>query len=60
VLLIAADRDDITPLSAQVAVHQQFPNAELHVLSDVGHLVHYERPIESAQAIRDFLTRFPA
>jgi pimeloyl-ACP methyl ester carboxylesterase len=57
VLLIAADRDDITPLSAQVAVQQQFPNAELHVLEGVGHLVHYERPIETASAIRAFLSR---
>jgi pimeloyl-ACP methyl ester carboxylesterase len=57
VLLVAADRDDITPLSAQVAVQRQFPNAELHVLSDVGHLVHYERPIETGSAIRDFLAR---
>ncbi len=57
VLLIAADRDDITPLSAQIAVQQTFPNAELHVLNDVGHLVHYERPIEAAAVIRDFLAR---
>jgi len=57
VLLIAADRDDITPLSAQVAVQRQFPHAELHVLEGVGHLVHYERPIETAAAIREFLDR---
>jgi pimeloyl-ACP methyl ester carboxylesterase len=58
VLLVAADGDDITPLSAQIAVQSQFPNAELHVLSDVGHLVHYERPIETAAAIREFLGRY--
>jgi pimeloyl-ACP methyl ester carboxylesterase len=60
VLLVAADRDDITPLSAQVAVQRQFPNAELHVLNDVGHLIHYERPIETASAVRNFLARNPA
>lgn len=54
-LLVVADRDDITPLSAQVAVQQQFPDAQLHVLQDVGHLVHYERPIETASAIRAFV-----
>ena len=57
VLLVAADSDDITPLAAQVTVTGQFPNAELHVLSNVGHLVHYERPIETAAAIRAFVLR---
>lgn len=57
VLLIAADRDDITPLDAQRAIQQEFPDAELHVLEDVGHLVHYEKPIETAAVIRDFLAR---
>ncbi|MDP4585927.1 MAG: alpha/beta hydrolase [Microbacteriaceae bacterium] len=57
VLLVAADHDDITPLAAQIAVQRQFPNAALHVLSDVGHLVHYERPLETASAIREFLAR---
>lgn len=56
-LLIVADRDDITPLSAQMAVQQQFPDAQLHVLQDVGHLVHYERPFETAAAIRQFLAQ---
>lgn len=57
VLLVAADQDDITPLVAQRAICDEFPDAELHVLSGVGHLVHYERPIETAQAIRGFLAR---
>jgi pimeloyl-ACP methyl ester carboxylesterase len=57
VLLIAADRDDITPLDAQRAIQREFPDAELHVLEDVGHLVHYEKPIETAAVIRDFLAR---
>lgn len=57
VLLVVADRDDITPLAAQEDVQRQFPQAKLHVLNDVGHLVHYERPIETAAAIRSFLGR---
>lgn len=57
VLLVAADHDDITPLAAQRAICDEFPDAELHVLEGVGHLVHYERPIEAAQAIRGFLAR---
>ena len=57
VLLVAADQDDITPLDAQRTIRGAFPDAELHVLKDVGHLVHYEKPIEAAAAIRDFLGR---
>ena len=60
VLLIAADRDDITPLDAQNAIQRKFPDAELHVLEDVGHLVHYEKPIETAAVIRDFLAKHHA
>jgi pimeloyl-ACP methyl ester carboxylesterase len=56
-LLIAAEQDDITPVEAQRAIQRQFPNAELHVLEGVGHLVHYEKPIETAAAIREFLAR---
>jgi len=57
VLLVAADQDDITPVSAQRAIQREFPNAKLHVLENVGHLVHYEKPIETAAAIRTFLAR---
>jgi pimeloyl-ACP methyl ester carboxylesterase len=57
VLLVVADRDEITPLSAQEAVREVFPNAELTVLSGVGHLVHYEKPLETAAAVRKFLAR---
>ena len=57
VLLIAADRDDVTPLNAQRALQRKFPDATLVVLNDVGHLVHYEKPIETAEAIREFLAR---
>lgn len=57
VLLVAADNDDITPVSAQVAIQREFPSAELHIIAGVGHLVHYEKPIEAASAIRAFLSR---
>jgi pimeloyl-ACP methyl ester carboxylesterase len=57
VLLVVADRDEITPLSAQKRVREIFPNAEITVLSEVGHLVHYEKPLETAAAVREFLAR---
>jgi pimeloyl-ACP methyl ester carboxylesterase len=54
-LLIAADRDDITPIAAQHRLRAALPDARLVVLDDVGHLIHYERPIEAARAIEAFL-----
>ena len=55
-LLIAADKDQITSLSDQQATAQQFKNARLHVIHDVGHLIHYETPAEAAGAITDFIS----
>ncbi len=55
VLLIAADRDDITPIAKQHRLRTVFPDAQLTVLHDVGHLVHYERPAEAASAIRRWI-----
>ena len=54
-LLIAGDRDDITPVAAQHRLQQSIAGARLVVLAGVGHLVHYERPAEVAAAITDFL-----
>ncbi len=59
VLLIAADRDDITPLPAQRRLQTLFPDALLHVVHGVGHLVHYEAPEEAAMRIRTFLADRP-
>ena len=56
-LMLAADQDDITPVAAQYAVQKAIPGAELVVIEGVGHLIHYERPIEAADAIRSFLAR---
>lgn len=55
VLLVVAAQDDITPLDAQYRVQKLFPRAQIHVIDGVGHLVHYEKPIETAAAIREFL-----
>ncbi|MEJ3404082.1 alpha/beta hydrolase [Rathayibacter sp. YIM 133350] len=55
-LLIAAEKDDITPLAAEVRLQTLFPDAELQVIEDVGHLIHYETPLAAAEHIRSFLT----
>jgi len=54
-LLVAAELDDITPVSAQYELEKLFPHASLTVLPGVGHLIHYEVPDLAAEAIRDFL-----
>ena len=54
-LLIAAQRDDITPIEAERRLATMFPDAELVEIAEVGHLIHYETPAEAAGAIRRFL-----
>lgn len=54
-LLVAADRDDITPIEAERHLQTLFPEAELVEIADVGHLIHYETPEPAAQAIMRFL-----
>ncbi len=54
-LLIAADKDDITPLAAQYRLLTLFPSASLRVIHNVGHLIHYETPKPAAALIREFL-----
>ncbi len=54
-LLIAAEKDDITPVAAQHRLQALFPDATLEVIPDVGHLIHYEVPAQAADALRRFL-----
>ncbi len=54
-LLVGADRDPITTVAAQEALAARFPDARLVILPGVGHLVHYEKPREAADAIEAFL-----
>lgn len=54
-LLIAAQRDDITPIEAERKLVGLFPDASLVEIAHVGHLIHYETPAEAAGAIRRFL-----
>ncbi|MFC8683344.1 alpha/beta fold hydrolase [Microbacterium ureisolvens] len=54
-LLVAAQRDDITPIEAERELAKMFPSAELVEIPDVGHLIHYETPATAAGAITRFL-----
>lgn len=58
-LLVAAELDDITPVAAHQPVLESIGNATLVVLPDVGHLIHYERPVDAARAIEEFLATLP-
>lgn len=54
-LLIAAEKDDITPIEAERHLATLFPDAELVEIPEVGHLIHYETPAPAASAITRFL-----
>tara|TARA_B100000678_G_scaffold60690_1_gene49092 strand:+ start:742 stop:1623 length:882 start_codon:yes stop_codon:yes gene_type:complete len=54
-LLIAADRDDITPIEAERLLAATFAESTLVEIPDVGHLIHYETPQAAAAAIEAFL-----
>jgi pimeloyl-ACP methyl ester carboxylesterase len=58
-LLIAAELDDITPVAAEYALRDRFPDATLRVLNNVGHLIHYEVPAQAAAAVTDFIAALP-
>lgn len=55
-LLVAAEKDDITPIAAEYRLQTLFPQAELVVIPKVGHLIHYETPVDAARAIERFLS----
>lgn len=54
-LLIAAQKDDITPIAAERHLQTLFADAQLVEIPDVGHLIHYETPQTAARAITRFL-----
>jgi pimeloyl-ACP methyl ester carboxylesterase len=54
-LLIAAANDPITTVADEQKLAALLPDAKLVVLPQVGHLIHYERPGEAADAILDFV-----
>ncbi len=58
-LLVAAVRDDITPIEAERTLRGLFPQGQLVEIADVGHLIHYETPQQAADAIRGFLDAEP-
>jgi pimeloyl-ACP methyl ester carboxylesterase len=56
-LLIGADDDLMTTVPALHELQQKMPNAQLHIIPGVGHLIHYEKARVAAGYIVDFLGR---
>lgn len=54
-LVIAGEHDDIAPLLAQAKLVQRLPNAALRIVSNSGHLVHYEAVDDASDEIAQFL-----
>ncbi|MBK0421368.1 alpha/beta hydrolase [Leucobacter sp. CSA2] len=55
-LLIAGDRDDITPLPKQLELDHRLPESRLRVIPGTGHLVHYEAVADATAFILEFLS----
>ncbi len=55
-LIVAGDKDNVTPLKTEKILANKL-NATLKVIPGVGHLAHYEKPTEVAEAIVAFLSR---
>jgi pimeloyl-ACP methyl ester carboxylesterase len=53
-LLIAGEKDDITPLEKQKELVKLLPDAELKIINGVGHLTHYETPDQIASFVEGF------
>jgi pimeloyl-ACP methyl ester carboxylesterase len=54
-LLIAGAKDAVAPVSEQRRLNEGLANSKLLVLEKVGHLSHYEKPVDIAIAITKFL-----
>lgn len=54
-LMLVADKDDITALPEQKLLASRIPGTHLEIVEGVGHLVHYEAPDFAARHIREFL-----
>jgi pimeloyl-ACP methyl ester carboxylesterase len=54
-LLIAGSQDAVAPIAEQRRLNEVLTNSNLVVLEKVGHLSHYEKPVDIAIAITKFL-----
>lgn len=57
VLMVGGELDEMGTPATQEELRSRFPDAELVMLPGVGHLIHYEKAGQTANAIDAFLTR---
>ena len=55
-LIIAGDRDQLTPVPIAERMQREIPNSKLVVFPGHSHLVQVEKPAEVHAAIDEFLT----
>ncbi|MFD8821728.1 alpha/beta fold hydrolase [Streptomyces sp. NPDC059605] len=60
VLILAGDKDLVTPASHSEAIADQLPDAELVIVPDAGHLVMLEHPETVTDRLADLLARVGA
>lgn len=53
-LVIAGEKDDITPLAKQLELEHRLPDARLRIIPGTGHLVHYEAVGDAVAHISEF------
>ncbi|HMI09770.1 MAG TPA: alpha/beta hydrolase [Candidatus Saccharimonadales bacterium] len=53
-LLIAGEKDDVTPLEKQRQLAGLIKGSKLHIIHNVGHLIHYETSDEAATVIQEW------
>lgn len=58
-LLIWGDRDRILPAAHLAAARRQFPDAQVHLFADTGHMPQIERPDEFADLVTAFVENGP-
>ena len=56
-LLIAAELDEITPVSAVYDFAKTMDNARVHEIKGCGHLVHYEAASEAIEVMNEFFSK---
>lgn len=56
-LLISGGKDNVTPLTEMHRFANAIQPEEFMILPGVGHLAHYEKPREVAEAVKQFISR---
>jgi pimeloyl-ACP methyl ester carboxylesterase len=55
-LLVVGEKDDVTPLEKQRQLSGLIQGSKLHIIHNVGHLIHYETSDEAARVIQEWIT----